>query len=359
MSGDDVADALQPLADRLVAKRRIFNAVLAMQSGDGRINAVAAAGHSDPTGMVPMTPETPYLLASISKLYTATIVMTLVDGGNLGLDDPISEILSCDITSELHMVDGKDYGSTITIGQLLSQTSGLADYFEDKPKGGRSLLDDLKEGRDRLLAIEDIVSIVRGLPPKFAPGTGKAAYSDTNYALLGAIIVAVTGKPIAANLKQIIYEPLGLTSTFAFDCNREQPNPAAVFLKDRPVSIPLFLTSHTTEGGMVSTATESLRFLRAFFSGELLPPERIAFMTRQYRPIFFPLRYGYGVMQFKLPRWMRLIGGPPALVGHSGSTGSFAFYDPEKDLYLAGTVNQMDNPSRPFMVMGKMARLID
>jgi CubicO group peptidase (beta-lactamase class C family) len=360
MSGGDIAGRIQQLADSQVARGGSSNIVLAMQSGDGRINAVAAAGYADVAGVTPMTSETPYLLASIAKMYTATIVMTLVDEGELKLEDRISGILSCDLVSGIHVVDGKDYSREITVGQLLNQTSGLADYFTGAPNGGDSLADELKAGRDRLLAIEDILDIVRGLQPEFAPGASrKAHYSDTNYALLGAIILAATGKPVNASLRRIIYEPLGLKSTYAFDHSRDLPEPSVVFVRDQPVSIPLFLTSCTTDGGMVAPAGESLRFLRAFFTGELLPVERIAFMTSDFKRMFFPLEYGHGVMRFKQPRWTALLGGTPPLVGHSGSTGSFAFYDAEHDLYLAGTVNQMDRASRPFRLMAKMIRLAD
>jgi hypothetical protein len=76
----------------------------------------------------------------------------------------------------------------------------------------------------------------------------------------------------------------------------------------------------------------------------------------RWNTIFFPLRYGYGLMDFKLPRFFSLRP-TPEFIGHSGSTGSFAFTCPEKSLYLAGTLNQIASPSKPFFLMTDLVRL--
>ena len=350
-----IEQRLQKLADRQVPA--IGNAILALRSGDGRIDARAAAGRADAGGTLPMTPDTPYLLASIAKMYTAVVVMKLVESGDLDLEVPAVSYLGSELISGIHVMGGTDFSDRITVGQLVNQTSGLADYFDGKPQGGVSLLSELVQGHDRALTIEDIVAIVRRLSPGFAPGTpAKAQYSDTNYALLGAIISAVTGSTVAENFQKSIYDPLGLINTYAVDPTRDQPTPAAVFLKGETVEIPLFLSSHTAEGGLVSTVSENLRFLQAFFGRELLSAAQLAMMTEHFNRIFYPLRYGSGIMLFKLPRWMTLFR-ETALMGHSGSTGSFAFYDRRRDLYVAGTLNQLDNPARPYRLMTRMVQL--
>ena len=117
----------------------------------------------------------------------------------IDLATPVSAYLDDELLEGTQVVDGTDYSGQATVSQLLDQTSGLADYFEGRPKGGASLVDDLFEGRDQVLSIEDIIASIRRIPPEFAPGAkrGKAHYSDTNYALLGAIIEATTGKTVA------------------------------------------------------------------------------------------------------------------------------------------------------------------
>ncbi len=359
MAGSDVDEQLQELVDRQLAKGRVHNILVGIQSGDGRVDIGAAAGHADASGTVAMTYDTPYYLASITKMYTATVTMKLAASGEIALEAPISAYLDKELIEGIHVVNGIDHGGRITVSQLLDQTSGLADYFEGKSKGGVSLVENLRYSRDRKLAIEDVLAIVRQIPPKFAPGDTKAHYSDTNYALLGAIIAAVTGGTVSDNFEQRIFKPLGLADTHVFDHTRRHPQPAALYDKNRPVEIPLAMSSFDADGGVVSTVTESLRFLRAFFGGELLAEDQLAFMTRRWRRIVFPLRYGVGLMRFELPRLVSPLKAPPELIGHSGATGSFAFYNPKRDIYLAGTMNQMDKPSRPFQLMMRMIRLLD
>jgi CubicO group peptidase (beta-lactamase class C family) len=362
MPGHDIGRRLQQVVGRQAAKKQIHNIVVGIQSADGRIDAAVAAGHADAGSSVAMTIDTPYYLASITKMYTATAVMKLASSGEIDLDASISAYLAGELIDGIHVIDGTDYTGRITVSQLLNQTSGLADYFEGKPKGGVSLVDDLKQGRDRSLSIEDILEIVRRLQPEFAPGADggrKARYGDTNYALLGAIIAVVTGRTVADSFQEMIFTPLGLANTYVFDHVLARPPAAAPYFKERVIEIPLAMSSFAPDGGVVSTVAESLRFLRAFFGGELLAANQLATMTSRCNRIFFPLRYGYGVMCFQLPRWMSPFKGPLELVGHSGSTGSFAFYNPKREVHLAGTVNQMDNPRQPYRLMTQMIGLLD
>jgi CubicO group peptidase (beta-lactamase class C family) len=198
---------------------------------------------------------------------------------------------------------------------------------------------------------------VRRLAPRFAPGTpGKTHYSNANYRLLGAIIEAVTEKPMAANFDERISTPLGLRHTYLFDWTAPRPDaiPAAIYLKDAPANVPKYLSSNVSDGGLVSTASECVIFLRAFFEGQLFDKALFERMMT-WNSLFFPLRYGYGLMYFRLPRffWPRPL---PEFVGHSGSTGSFAFTCPSRSMYLAGTVNQIASPQKPFFLMIDLVR---
>ena len=358
MSKQEIQERLQRLVDRQAASKHIHSIVVGVRSADGSVDVASAAGNAHANNL--MITETPYYLASITKMYTATVIMKLAESGELDLDAPISKYLSPDLLSGIHVVDGTDHSDQITVSQLIGQTSGLADYFEGKPDGQASLVDDLMNGRDRSVGVDDIVAIVRRLSPEFAPGTGKKAfYSDTNYALLGAVIESITGNTVADNFRQMIFDPLGLTNTYVFGTASDQPQPAALYVKGRVIDIPLAMSSFAPDGGVVSTVSESLRFLQAFFGGELLTSEQLELMTNRWKPIFFPLQYGYGLMRFQVPRWMSPFQAPPELIGHSGSTGSFAFLNPKRDLYVAGTLNQMDKPNRAFRLMTQVIGLID
>lgn len=108
------------------------------------------------------------------------------------------------------------------------------------------------------------------------------------------------------------------------------------------------------DGGGVTTVGDALRFIEAFIGGELLTPDELASMTRQWNRVFFPFDYGLGIQRFRLPRVMSPWPPPPELIGHAGSTGSFSFYEPSKRAYVVGTVNQTDNPARPYRMIVQM-----
>lgn len=349
---------------RQVGRGGVQNIVMQVQSRDARIDYAAAAGLASAQAATPMTVDTPYFIASISKMYTAAMVMQLYEQGALDLDQPLSSILPASMLEGIHRYQGRDYSQALRVAHLISQTSGLPDYFEDKPKGGQSLFDGIKAGApDRAYTLEELLAIVRAIPAKFEPGAKqgrKAHYSDTNYHLLGVIIETVTGQSYAQNLEQRITTPLGLQHTYAFDARQAQGGqpPAMICFKDRVLDLPLFLSSHLAEGGIVATAAENLRFLRAFFDGELFDKKQFERMTGQWNGIFFPLQYGYGMMRFKMPRILSPFQPSLELIGHSGSSGSFAFYSPERELYFVGTINQAAAPGKPFRLMLQLANML-
>jgi CubicO group peptidase (beta-lactamase class C family) len=355
---NDITRKLQAQLDAQIGKGDIYHVVAAVQSHDRSLDFSGAAGVADPMTGARMTADTPYFIASVTKMYTAAIVLQLHGEGRLDLDAPISQYLPASLTHAIHIYRGTDYSERIKVCQLVDQSSGLADYEADRPRGGKSVLDELKAGHDRFIDTAEALEIVRGLSPRFPPGTpGKAHYSNANYRLLGAIIEAVTAKSMAANFEERICAPLGLRRTYLFDWSAPRPGetPATIYLKAAPANVPKYLSSNVSDGGLVSTAAECVIFLRAFFEGQLFDKALFERMMR-WNALFFPLRYGYGLMYFQLPRyfWPRPL---PEFIGHSGSTGSFAFTCPSRALYLAGTVDQIASPPKPFFLMIALARL--
>jgi CubicO group peptidase (beta-lactamase class C family) len=354
---NEIENKLQTLLDKQIGRGNVYNIVTAVQSHDRRIDFVGAAGIADAQTGAAMTPDTPYFIASVSKMYTATIVMRLYEEKHIDLDAPISKYLPASLIRGIHVYKGTDYSDQIKVSELIAQTSGLADHEGDKPKGGKSVMDKLKAGQDLAIDTEEAIEIVRTLSPRFAPGKpGKAHYSNTNYRLLGAIIESVTEKPMAVNIEEMIAAPLDLPNTYLFDWTTPRPDatPATVYFRKAPAIIPKYLSSNISDGGLVSTASECLIFLRAFFEGQLFDKALLDRMLA-WNSIFFPLRYGYGLMYFKLPRffWPHPL---PEFIGHSGSTGSFAFICPSRSLYLAGTVNQASSPAKSFFLMIDLVR---
>ncbi|MDZ4858833.1 MAG: serine hydrolase domain-containing protein [Candidatus Hydrogenedentes bacterium] len=334
----------QRMISRAVDGRSVFGCCVRMTRGDGSQDWSGAAGDLDV--------DTQYFIASTTKLYTTAIILSLQNEGALALDEPVSRYLDSAAVSGIHVYRGVDYSQAITIAQLLAHTSGLPDYFQQRVNG-RSLLAALTKGEDQHWTFEDVVEKTRAMPPKFAPGTkGRALYADTNYQILGKIIETICGKSFSSVLHERIFEPLGLNQTYLFT-DADDTRPRTLYYKHTPLRIPEAMASFGPDGGIVSTANETLRFLRAFFTGELFPENALE-PLKTYNRIFFPLEYGIGFMRFKLPWIFSPFRPLPELLGHSGLSGAFAFYCPEKDLYVAGTVNQIAKPRLPYRLMMNM-----
>lgn len=332
---------LQSLIDDECANAHTNALILRVFSGDGRVDFKGSAGAA--------APDTRFPIASITKMFTAALIMQLVDDGRITLDQTVQNILSDVDLSGVHVVKGVDHGPSLTIRQLLHQTSGLADYYES------DLAADLKQGKDRAYDLKEVLRMTQQLPPQAAPNDGgKSYYSDTNYQLLGAVIETITGQTFDEALQGRICAPLGLTQTGVL---QGTDMGMAVYHKEMRLDVPQILTSMSSDGGIISTLDEMLIFMRAFMQGQLFSPDHAARM-RQWNRLFFPLQYGYGLMRIKLPRWMTLFRKTPELIGHSGASGSFAFYTPEQDTYMIGTFNQTDAPRRPIEFMLRVAGLV-
>ncbi len=332
---------LQTLIDAEAAKANTHVVILRVQSGDGRVDFKSCSGHA--------TNNTRFPIASIAKMFTTTLIMQLVDEGRIKLDQSVQDILTDVNLSRLHVVHGIDYGATITIRHLLHQTSGLADYYES------NLATDLKASNDRSYGLEDVLQMTRALPPQAMPNSGRSYYSDTNFQLLGVVIERVTARSFNQALQTRICEPLGLTQTEVLNGSDVG---LPVYHKDLMLEIPQILTSMGPDGGIISTLDEMMIFLRAFMQNQLFQRDCAAQM-RQWNRLFFPLSYGYGLMQIKLPRWMTPLRATPELIGHSGASGSFAYYALELDNYIIGTLNQTDAPRRPIGFMFQVLRLVE
>ncbi|MFC1944642.1 serine hydrolase domain-containing protein [Chloroflexota bacterium] len=345
---------LRSILTKQLGNKKIFNAILAVQSGDKALDCSGAVGYLDHNGRIEMRADSPFFIASITKMYTAAVVMHLHEKSLLNLDNKICHYLPASLIDGIHNFKGVDYVNELTIVQLLNQTSGLADYFENKQRNGYSVLDKLIRHGDYGFNINDVMSIVgTELNPKFIPGIGKKAhYSDTNYQLLGAIIESVTNKPLEDVYDDIIFTPLELTNTYLFNTysKDKKPQPAQMYYGNKPMYLPKTMSFFRADGGIVSNAQESIVFIRAFLNGILFPEHYLKEM-QQWRRIFFPLEYGYGLMRFKLPRIFSPLRPSPELIGHSGASASFLFYCPDKDIYMAGTLNQIKERSRPFRLI--------
>jgi D-alanyl-D-alanine carboxypeptidase len=333
---EGVPDAafLQQTVARMVRSRSVHGAILRVENGDRSLVWSGAAGD--------LSPDQPYFIASVTKMFVTVVVLRLRDEGRIGRDDPIERHLPPEVLRGLHVSNGVDRTSEITVRHLISNTSGLTDYFFGKGPDGTSPGDALLQGRDEEWPLERIVERVRTLKPRFAPGRpGKVHYSDTNYALLGRIIETIANEPIASVFRAFIFDELGLRDTYAFGERADTP-PAPMYYKGDRVRVPRYIASITAEGGLVSTAADTMTFLKAFFGGRFFPRETVAELARWNR-IYFPgqFDFGIGLERQWLPWFMAPGTALGELLGFWGQSGAFAFHNPERDLFFTGTVNQL------------------
>lgn len=366
---------LEGLLRRLTTRKPIEQAIVAVESGDQSLRWIGAVGEVTTGGQV--VEETPFFIASIDKLYNATIAMMLSETGRLDLDDPITTYLPSAITRRLHRHRGTDYSERITVRHLLSHTSGLADWLEDYPKGGPSLIERVLDEGDRTLTIEELATQVRDqLRPHFPPQDlsakrPKARYSDTNFMLIIAIIEAVTDQPLHEVHEQMLYRPLGLRHTYFPGLTQPlDPTPAPMVLcaKGQPLSIPLLMRSIR---GIYSTAADTMAFLRRLVRNDVFQnPETLASMQSRWhgfglpldraalRSPGWPVEYGLGMMRFRLPRVFTPTAPMPSILGHTGSTGCWLFYCPEWDVLLSGSVEEATAGAVPYRTVPRILNIL-
>jgi CubicO group peptidase (beta-lactamase class C family) len=156
-----------------------------------RVVDVAGFGRADETGR-PVTPQTPFLLASISKPLTATAVLQLVDSARVDLDVPVRRYLP-----EFRMADRA--AERITVRQLLQHTSGIPNTSCDS--------------RENATTIEEYVAELRTIDLAAAPGT-RHIYCSGNYNVLGRMIEVVTGESFGRYLERHVFAPLQMRNSF-------------------------------------------------------------------------------------------------------------------------------------------------
>jgi len=338
---------MQSVLDKTADGKKIFGTSFAVKK-DG-LSWHGASGN--------LTADQSYFIASTTKLFTTAIILHLKSEDRLSLDDKISKFFGSEILDGLHIFRGRDYSGELTIKQLLAHTSGLPDYFQNKGANGKSLEDEIVGGDDQYWTFEEAIERTKALKPLFAPATkNKAHYSDSNFQLLGKIIENITGNTFSENCIELIIKPLGLSKTYLY-LDSADKTPKALYYKSDELNIPEAMTSFGPDGGMVSTSSDMLIFIEAFFKGKLFPAEYISGL-QQWNRIFFPMQSGIGIHRFKLPWIFNPTGAIPSLIGHSGLSGALAYCSPEHNLYVAGTVNQVAHPDISFRTMIKLTQIL-
>lgn len=131
---------LSDVTNKMIKYRSVYGAILCVESGHGSISWSGAAGN--------LHKEDRYFIASVTKLYITTVILQLRNEEKLKLEDKTVSYFPDGYLDGLHQMKGVDYTGEITITHLLSNTSGIPDYFSDKQGSGKKAADDLFGGKD-------------------------------------------------------------------------------------------------------------------------------------------------------------------------------------------------------------------
>jgi len=207
---------------------------------------------------VPVKPETIFQSGSVGKQFAATAVMMLVEEGKVGLDDAITK----------YFPGAPDTWNNIKVRNLLSHTSGLAEYESDErtgPSGPFYLRLDFTE--------DELLKKAEALPFDFQPGE-KWSYRNTNYLLLGFLIRKVTGEFYGDYLQERIFKPLGMNATRIISEADIIPNRAAGYqlvkgeLKNQDWVSPTF--NSTADGALYFTVLDLAKWDAALYTEKLV-----------------------------------------------------------------------------------------
>lgn len=339
----DNKQIIDQLFDKFAGYSQIHESVVYIESRDNHFAYKRNSGD--------VTIDSPFAIASITKLYTTCCILQLIEEGKLKLTDKMIQYIPLEQIEGLHVYNGEDYTASLEIYDLLFQTSGLPDIFEE----GKGSLKQRLVTEDFTITMNERISETKKLVSHFKPHSSKHAYyADINFNLLGVIIETITQQSLNQVYQERIFDPLSLQATYLI--SPETTHIPPVYYKDTQLVRPRFLTDDAS-GGVISTSNELMRFLKAFFLGELFD-SAVFSQLAVYRPLQMgmkPIQYGGGFMHVPLGKGTTLFRGQGGLNGHSGTSGSFAFYYPQKELFMVGNFNQMARPDLPIRFIMNLA----
>lgn len=327
--------------------KKVRNAYLLVHSDKLGISMNIAEGK---TGEIEANSKQANHLASVGKLFTATIIGILHDKGMLNFEDKIYKYLDEKLMQELHVLDGTDHSSDISIKHLLTQTSGLNDVFYHLFKKIRT------EPSFTITPEEAVFWGKSNLRPVAAPGK-KHFYTDTNYYLLGLIIESITKKSFHEVVHELIFEVLEMDNAYLFGVSSPKKEaefpPAGLFIDDfNCIEDERFAQIDYAGGSITAPLDEYLIFMKALVNHQIVKEETLNKMIYDDIKMGFPaigFNYGYSVWK---PKAIPLILPKKYFCwGCVGVTGAFMFYHPLTESYIIGTFNDISYTSKALNFM--------
>lgn len=332
---------MEKVFQKAVKSKSVQEAVLYVENTDGSFSKSFGYGERGLDDLM--------LCASVTKLFTTTCILKLCEEVRIALTDRLTKFFNEETLKGLHVLKGQEYSYDLTISHLLFQNSGLPDSLED---GNNEYL---MEG-DYDVTFEQNLERTKSETPCFAPGNEKKAhYSNINFDMLGLIIEKIEGKPLAQVYEEMIFAPMEMKQThLVTDANDAIPY---CYCKGQRFERPKTVACSGAAGGCVSTPRDLMKFSKAFWGGRLFD-KAVFDKLSVYRGLQAnkgPINYGGGYMQISMEGLNSMFRCRGALVGHAGSTGSFVFYYPDKDLHIVGDLTEMNNPALPIRLVMRVA----
>ena len=324
LPNDDITSAhtlewLNGYIDKLAREDDLYGGLMVARGGT--VILERTFGFADEAGRWPIGPDTRFNMASGGKMFTALAIAQLVVAGQLKLSDPVVRFVP--------ELQPRGLGSGVTIGQLLSHTSGLGEYWDDA----------YERDRRAIRTLRDFLPHVLRAGSRFPPGE-QFEYSNSNYILAGLVLESVTGQSYDRVLRERLFDPLGMdrTSLDPFDPT-DSLQAAPLARHDGAWRLADQGYRGSSAGGALTTLRDMLRFGRALVGGRVVPDSMLAAMVQSRTdglPGRMPMPYGYGFEPQVSADGVRSF-------GHGGITRGVNFefrYFPQADITLIAFSNQ-------------------
>lgn len=249
----------------------------ALVAENGKVIFKSGYGFANMEWKVPNTPDTKFRIGSISKQFTATIIMQLVEEGKIKLDGKLTDYLPN---------YRKDTGDKVTIHELLNHTSGILSYTSMPNVWS----DSLRNHYDQDYMIKHFHSG----DLQFEPGT-QYTYNNTGYYLLGVIAEKVTGKKLGQLLKERIFAPLEMTNTASEDDEIVIDKKASGYLKfgkSYRLDPYFYMPNVLGAGQMYSTVEDMVKWDQVLYTNKILSEES---KEKMFTPYLANYGYGWGI----------------------------------------------------------------
>ncbi|MFE6199292.1 serine hydrolase domain-containing protein [Streptomyces sp. NPDC057838] len=272
-----------------------------------------------------------FRVGSVSKTFTAVVIMQLVADGRIDLDAPANLYLPKPLP-----------GDAITVRHLLSHRSGLYDYSNDM---FAQTVPGFEAVRNKVFTYQELIDLSSARPLNNAPGAAYS-YSNTNFVVLGQMIEHITGTSVGANYQERIFTPLGLRNTFYVHPRTTLPGSyARGYLRQDDTTLPLVDSTEQTvswaqsAGAVISNAEDLNRYTTALVRGELVREDLLEEMMRM-TPVTSDgtQMYGLGLRARKLSCGVTVYGHTGTVQGYY--TYAFTTHDGSRSMTsLANTSN--------------------